>query len=744
MKKTLLSLSSLAALSASMSAAPIDLTATTAESPYDITSATDQYVLSGNRPDMSVWIDGYIKPSVADFNSIIASSGSNGWHSNVHFMLDASNSTVTTSSKQPFDYNDFPMGDISGNTISLGYYLESADGSAVKIINSNYTDGQGMVINLATTDSAFSGSVYGKQGRTFSVGENVTLQVEALNVSGKLTTSETEFTQSLFNVAGTVTSTNGVGLYDTNFNVAGTGLIDSAGGLEMSNSTTGTVAGELKSKLAMNIKNGANVTVSGKINSGIVESGTGGGMYINNATLSIAEGGQVYAQNTIYVQEGAIVNIDGIFTGGNGMGLGGAGSVTTIGETGWLKIGFALKGGELIVNGKITNATGAMNNTISVDYDSAVSFGANAQYSVSFNLNGAALTVKSDATVNTLRNLENKTSSITVTDGYTLTTNNSNFNIGSTTDFNGNLNFKTSLYLADSASTLNINSGTTTTGEGIDASASGTSFSNNGTVLIYEGATLHTKSYNAEAWWDAKSNKTGNIVIDGGTLKAFSNISDSYSIVINKSVQLMNGGQLVNENIGKTHIAMTAGELSFDATSQMETNTFVFAGTDAKEIIFAAASNLKKTTVLKVVRSNNNKISLAADNTFNFGQIQFHDKNVANAITFDLNGGKLNIDSLGVMSVASVGTITFEDFALGSVKIWNGLTTELISSGTFTIGNLTATFVGYDVNGNLLDGTWGVDDYGYLFNSALVPEPADFAVIFGALAIALAIYRRRS
>lgn len=97
---------------------------------------------------------------------------------------------------------------------------------------------------------------------------------------------------------------------------------------------------------------------------------------------------------------------------------------------------------------------------------------------------------------------------------------------------------------------------------------------------------------------------------------------------------------------------------------------------------------------------------------------------MANAITFDLNGGKLNIDSLGVMSVASVGTITFEDFALGSVKIWNGLTTELISSGTFTIGNLTATFVGYDVNGNLLDGTWGVDDYGYLFNSALVPEPA--------------------
>ena len=101
-----------------------------------------------------------------------------------------------------------------------------------------------------------------------------------------------------------------MGLYDTNFNVAGTGLIDSAGGLEMSNSTTGIVAGELKSKLAMNIKNGANVTVSGKINSGIDESGTGGGMYINNATLSIAEGGQVYAQNTIYVQEGAIVNID--------------------------------------------------------------------------------------------------------------------------------------------------------------------------------------------------------------------------------------------------------------------------------------------------------------------------------------------------------------------------------------------------------------------------------------------------
>lgn len=82
------------------------------------------------------------------------------------------------------------------------------------------------------------------------------------------------------------------------------------------------------------------------------------------------------------------------------------------------------------------------------------------------------------------------------------------------------------------------------------------------------------------------------------------------------------------------------------------------------------------------------------------------------------------------------------------VKV-NGWTTELISSGTFSLSNSTTekpktiTLKALDALGNAIEGLWSVDENGYLYNSGLVPEPAEWAAIFGALALGLALYRRR-
>jgi len=113
-------------------------------------------------------------------------------------------------------------------------------------------------------------------------------------------------------------------------------------------------------------------------------------------------------------------------------------------------------------------------------------------------------------------------------------------------------------------------------------------------------------------------------------------------------------------------------------------------------------------------------------------------------ISFDLNGAELRIGTLSMYNTtATTSIMTFYDFAAGLVKI-EGLTTEMISGGTFSIGvNGSMTFVAYGVDGNPLEGTWSIDDNGYLFNSALVPEPAEWAAIFGAIAIGLALYHRK-
>ena len=118
-------------------------------------------------------------------------------------------------------------------------------------------------------------------------------------------------------------------------------------------------------------------------------------------------------------------------------------------------------------------------------------------------------------------------------------------------------------------------------------------------------------------------------------------------------------------------------------------------------------------------------------------------------MTIDLNGAELHIASVvGYEPAKGTNlTLTLLDFENGLVKV-DGWTSELISSGEFEISPETSgktntiKLVAYDKSGTLLDGLWSVDASGYLFNSA-IPEPAEWAAIFGAIALGLAVYRRR-
>ena len=94
-------------------------------------------------------------------------------------------------------------------------------------------------------------------------------------------------------------------------------------------------------------------------------------------------------------------------------------------------------------------------------------------------------------------------------------------------------------------------------------------------------------------------------------------------------------------------------------------------------------------------------------------------------------------------------TLVLHDFTLNTIKLGN-VDNDMISGNVINIassGNIsqTVTLIGYDKDNNLLDAnSWYIDSNGFLANYALaVPEPAEWAMILGGLALAFAIYRRR-
>ena len=279
------------------------------------------------------------------------------------------------------------------------------------------------------------------------------------------------------------------------------------------------------------------------------------------------------------------------------------------------------------------------------------------------------------------------------------------------------------------------------------------SFSNNGLVTIGTGSTLNIVNQVTGIYSLADASQVpGSIVIDGGRLNLTSVKDQSYAGMITGDFTVKNGGVL-NVVTANTYLSLASS-----ANLVAEKNTTI----TADKIIFSYNSDLinfdtaKNLTLgdgniyqkeLTVIRTINNTVVLASGEFYVFSGLKFH--NYANAvvgnyceITFDLNGAGMNIGTVGALSDTSYGRIIFNDFEAGLVSVGN-FTSELITSGTFDIGKATLNLVAYDKNGNLLDGVWSVDENGYLFNSALVPEPAEFAAIFGALAIALAAYRRR-
>lgn len=253
----------------------------------------------------------------------------------------------------------------------------------------------------------------------------------------------------------------------------------------------------------------------------------------------------------------------------------------------------------------------------------------------------------------------------------------------------------------------------------------------------------------------------GNITVDGGTLAEIAmngnSSSAGFDIKKGQTIKLVNSGKIASyagNDKKQAILALTGGTLELDATSRILTNQIAFA-TETKNspnnggtLKLGSAANLAADTQI-IIKDNDSGISrleLAKD-SYEIAKIRL----LRNSnLTIDLsNDAQITIGSVESYGLQTVNfELVLEDFQAGLVKV-NGWTTELISSGTFSLSNSTTdapktvTLKALDALGNIIKGLWSVDENGYLYNSGLVPEPAEWAAIFGALALGLALYRRR-
>lgn len=695
MKKLLLALSAAAAAFASdglCATVTLDVSANTSPENAAILDGSD-VILKTNRlnSEMTSWVDYYLKSSTDTLGTLVYSSGGKGYHANYHILLEKD---ASFSALENFMYNGQ-----GGKNSSTGYSLESADGSAITV---KATNEEGFKVNLDTDDADYvnGNTPLGKTGRTFTIGKNVTLETKSANVIGKLRTSEASYTDSMFYVDGTL-------------NLTGT-KVDSL----VLNNTNMTVrsGGEIQNKGKLSVLNGSSFAID-----------NGATVYItpDDSFTTAALGGA----STMTVN-GSYTNMSGtqVYTGAK----------LIVGETGVMTGMAAVYGGSFELNG-------TLNGNIATSGGS-ISFGENVDFSQSAlelrsSRNGDIKFV-SDGLVGTMRTqAKSGVSRLAVADGKTLTAN----------------------YITVNAETeLNISGHVVYASSGSDYDKYANAVANEwvvGSLTIGNGGVLDIKNNLAEANTYGKLTSLANISIAGGTLNLTGKTDSLTGIVKMGTLSISDGGTLAMKTDRTSLLIANGGTISVDATSRIAGNNILFSpavGTStvgydrAKELYLGGGSSY--TGRLAVIRTSNNFLTLAEGQSYNFTILAFKGYaggNPGEAIDLTINLGGASLLHIGLLrpddggAADTLANLILTDFANDIVKI-DDIQMDSgcdISGGVITKGKSTITIIAYDKSGELLSGGVWQHQNGYL--NYVIPEPAEWAAIFGAIALAMAVYRRR-
>ncbi len=300
---------------------------------------------------------------------------------------------------------------------------------------------------------------------------------------------------------------------------------------------------------------------------------------------------------------------------------------------------------------------------------------------------------------------------------------------------------------------------------------------NSGIINVEEGATLklagqintNTKSYHTKV---GTINVSGIVITDTPSTTPY-NLCDSSgsNIVINK------GGQLsitVNEVSSARMGIGTSQSITINSESGLLTSEFYLAYQDvaaeASKIICGtkkAFHNLNgEATDIRLAQGSNTIFDMQAGIT-NIGSVMLQNASNSRTLSFifaeNKGGDVFNIDSFAnnVAGKNSTNTnLTFYNFENDFIKVSDISNLSISENGDLIVlrtDGYTWTIQLTAIGDKIVDGEnviwqkefsdgWYITENGFLNNSNFtiaVPEPAEWAMILGAVVLGLAIYRRR-
>ena len=324
---------------------------------------------------------------------------------------------------------------------------------------------------------------------------------------------------------------------------------------------------------------------------------------------------------------------------------------------------------------------------------------------------------------------------------------------GGSTDRDSALNIvnyaKVFSYTAGSRTTLNVLDGAKLV---IGDGSQNYIFNNGGTATV-----KGTLEFNLTGGQHGVTNALGNMTVDGGTVVATSGSGSSAYVLAataGKTVTLKNGAKAKVTTATDFLCISLGGTFDVQDTSKIDTSKIVFynsnddsSGTSRAVLKLASGANLtSKADILvngKGALLTTARLELAKD-SYEFGMLEF--LRVSN-IEIVINGSSISFTDVRSYSGSRDcdSNLIFTDFENGLVKL--GINESILAAdGTISLGvaNTSLKISGLTKDGKALNDGWSIDSNGYLFNlGAVVPEPSEWAAIFGALALAFAAYRRR-
>ena len=286
---------------------------------------------------------------------------------------------------------------------------------------------------------------------------------------------------------------------------------------------------------------------------------------------------------------------------------------------------------------------------------------------------------------------------------------------------------------------------------------------NKGRIQVNKGSTLYVYTGKNPGWGTASKGQRidiyGTVETAYGTDSAqIPTDTNGYNLEVSGSgneMRVFDGGVLNFKN-GSMRLT-DGGIINLKEGSKTKVGRIIFGGIGAKLIIGAndvlsTASGGKPNIVLG--SATKGIIDVSATTNTRLNNIQFQGRSSL-TINMSATHGLLTVAKLDVNEVNTYfnGTesLILNDFVNDTFKINDTSNIELVGDALkiTKIGNTSVVknikLVAYDKDGKTLCGEgehWEIQN-GFLNIVSNIPEPAEWAAIFGGIALALALYRRR-